>query len=242
MPGLIHPSSLAQTVDSVNEAMFFCRPVSGAEREKVATWIVGRQGLPGAYAATFALFDAERRAGIRVFTGERAGSASGRHIIGEEACRVLRQLRARSKPVAAAVETATRSLNIGPAELPRGADPKPDDGRKHGFWPYRGGTFCCGPCSVGLWRHLLAGGFDAQERRLARGVKCLHAYRKGDGEWRSFPFWYTVLALEEMNVEGSVDELRYAAPRCERVLARKGREDAWSLRRRQLARLVLAKV
>src|SRR5262245_45918775 len=84
--GLVHAESLSQTLDAVSAALFEGRALSAAERKAVAAWIAARQGLPGAYAGTFAGFSDERQRGIVVFTGERITSASARHILGEEAC------------------------------------------------------------------------------------------------------------------------------------------------------------
>ena len=87
---LINRTSLSQTVDAINAAHFSGRTLAAAERSEAARWIVGRQGLPGAYGGTFAGFPSERSKGIVLFTGERIASASARHILGEEASRALR--------------------------------------------------------------------------------------------------------------------------------------------------------
>ena len=84
---LIVTASLSQTVDAINAAHFEGRELAAAERRQVARWIAARQGLPGCYAETFAGFPSERARGIVLFTGERIGSASARHILGEEASR-----------------------------------------------------------------------------------------------------------------------------------------------------------
>jgi len=89
---LIHPGSLSDTIDAVNEAIASGQKISASARKAVARWIASRQGLQGAYANTFAGFESEQQRGIRLFTGERVNSASARHILGEEACRALRQL------------------------------------------------------------------------------------------------------------------------------------------------------
>jgi len=77
---LIDRTSLSQSVDAINVAHFSGRTLPAAERSQVAGWIVGRQGLPGAYGGTFAGFPSERSKGIVLFTGERIASASARHI------------------------------------------------------------------------------------------------------------------------------------------------------------------
>jgi hypothetical protein len=227
---LVHEESLSQTVDAVGAALFEERKLSAAERNKAAEWIAARQGLPGAYAGTFAGFPGERERGITVFTGERITSASARHILGEEACRALRLLSVRSRSVSAALERATEGLQScleRAASDPRNSNP---------------GRFCCGKCTIGLWRHLTAGGLDRQEERLRRGVRHLQQVRDGEGEWRAFPFWYTVLALSEVDAPEAKKELRYAAPALERAAARKPAKSAFSQRRHEIARRALARI
>ena len=77
------------------------------------------------------------------------------------------------------------------------------------------GLYCCGKCSVGVWRNLLAGGLDRREERLLRGASHLRLVRDGDHGWRKFPFGYTVLALSEMDTVEARTESKYAAPALE---------------------------
>jgi hypothetical protein len=226
---LIDTASLSQTVDAINAAMFEQRTLSAGERRQVACWIAARQGLAGAYADTFAGFAGERKKGIVLFTGERITSASARHILGEETCRVLRLLRVRDSVVDAALNRASEGLMrcLERAALdPRNTNP---------------GVYCCGKCSVGLWRHLLASGLDRQEERLRRGVAHLRTMRDGKGQWRRFPFWYTVLALGEMNFAEASNELRYAASELERAAARAA-STGYARRRHELARRTLTEM
>ena len=197
---LINRASLAETLDAINASLFDGRSLAAVERRRAAHWIAGRQGLPGAYGGTFAGFPSERSKGIVLFTGERIASASARHILGEEASRALRQLRVRDLKVTRALESADNGLMRcleRAAEDPRNGNP---------------GLYCCGKCSVGLWRNLLAGGLDRREERLRRGASHLRSMRDGEHQWRRFPFWYTVLALSEMDSAEARAELRYAAP------------------------------
>lgn len=223
----IHPQSLSGTVDALSEAIADRARISAGDRTEVARWIASRQGLPGAYGGTFAPFEQERRDGIRLFTGERATSASARHILGEESCRVLLQLRVRDPIVGRALGRATEGLLEC---LARSAV------RKRIKNP---GLFCCGPCTVGLWRHLAVGGLDRQEERLERGVSSLRARRDGLGGWRRFPFWYTVLLLSELDRPYVKAELRYIAPALERAV-RRAAANPYAARRRAAATRALS--
>lgn len=226
---MIQETSLSSTLDAINEAAFEQRALPAAERIAAAQWIAARQGLAGAYADTFAGFPTERDKGIVVFTGERITSASARHILGEEACRTLRLLGVRDAQVQAALERADAGLMSCLARA--AADPR--NGNP--------GRFCCGKCTVGLWRNLLSGGLDRQEERLRKGVsRELVANRAGDGKWRVFPFWYTVLALSDMDLPEARKELAYAAPVLERAAKRAPVAGVHGRRRHALATRVVA--
>jgi hypothetical protein len=220
---LINNTSLSKTIDAIHSAHFEDRTLGAAERRQAARWIAARQGLPGAYGNTFAGFPSERVEGIVLFTGERITSASARHILGEEASRALRRLRVRDPRVSQALRVADKGLLQcleRAAEDPRRTNP---------------GLFCCGKCSVGLWRNLLAGGLDRQQERLQRGAAHLRSMRDGQSGWRRFPFWYTVLALSEMDSPEARMELKYAAAELTRVANRPVPSAVYALRRHQLA-------
>jgi hypothetical protein len=220
---LIDTASLSETVDAINAAFFERRTLPAVERGTAAQWIAGRQGLPGAYADTFAGFPIERSKGIALFTGERIASASARHILGEESSRALRRLRVRDANVTRALERADEGLMrclARAAEHPRYIN---------------AGLFCCGKCSVGLWRNLLAGGLDRNEERLNRGASHLRSMRDEGHQWRRFPFWYTVLALSEMDSTEARKELKHAAPALERAAAAALPPARYARRRHELA-------
>jgi hypothetical protein len=145
--------------------------------------------------------------GIRVFTGERVITHAGiAHLLGEEACRVLVLLAAETPdtPAIHAQASAGMLSLLGESSI-------------------ESGVFCCGKCSVALWRHVAAGGLRAcqPERLLRNGVKALNSERDGKSGWGyRFPFWYTTLALTEMGVSEARAELQHASLRLERTQRR----------------------
>lgn len=203
---VLNTQSLGLTIDAITQAHFFAREIPHAERARAAKWIVSRQGMPGAYRATFfAPTEFDFANGFSVFTGERITSRAGTsHIIGEEACRALALLGVNTLEVREALNRANTALekwidcaeNGGPGA----------------------GTFCCGTCSVALWRNLLTHGPGTAQRRLAVGMRALKAARDGKGKWKRFPFHYTLLALGEIESPLALAEIRYAAPVIERAL------------------------
>jgi len=224
---LVKPRSLAQTLDAVNDALFTGKKLTRQEQAGAAKWIAGRQGLPRSYGGMFAPTDYDFAHWPRLYTGEELKSnASTAHILGEEACRALLLLDVKARPVSRALAAATANFIE----------------RLSGSIPPQSGLFCCGTCSVALWRHLAAGGLDDPEKRLAHGIKNLKKARDGQGRWRRFPFHYTLLALSELDFPAARSELRYAAVSAERSLKRDRGRDQYARRRRRVMERVLAKV
>jgi hypothetical protein len=231
---LVVPESLAETLDAVNEALFFERPISRARREEAALWIAGRQGLPWSYFNSFAPTERDLKEGaISLFTGEKIASGGGRmHILGEEACRTLQLLGVRNGEAGAAHERAVGSFN----QAFRGCVER-NPGRDVGW-----GFFCCYTCSCSLWRNLASGALEHAEERMEAGVGHLRARRDGSGRWRGYPFYYALLALTEMEAPGAREEMRYAAPGVERCLKRLQGEEKVTRRRREVAERVLRQI
>lgn len=226
---LISEDSLCRTLDAVEDLFFNSQTLASPDRLRAASWIAARQGLPGAKSGSFAALPGELSDGFVAFTGERFTHASARHILGEEACRALRKLDVDDVEVQAALDRADEGLTqaISRAEY----DPR------YGHNP---GAYCCAKCTVGVWRNLLSGGLDRREERLRRGVgEFLRSCRATGGKWAAFPFWYTVLALAEMESPEAREELLYAAPALERAAQRTRGTTPFAHRRQELARRAL---
>jgi hypothetical protein len=225
---IVYANSLAKTLDNLNEAFFFNTALSKSEREETVKWLVSRRGKNGSYASMFAPTAEDFSKGAKLFTGEiiRSNAATG-HILGEEACRALILLGIKTPEVKDALKRATNGM------------------LKRLYYdvttPKLRGMYCCGICSVSLWRHLAVGGLDHSEKRLVLGIKALKRYRKGNGEWRRFPFYYTLLALNEIEMKSALEEMRYAAPLLEKYIKRASGTNKISQRRYALVERILAK-
>jgi len=221
---VLNKRSLAGTVDRVNEAFFLERKLPPIERREVARWIAARRGGPGAYWGLFAPTKKDLETGIKVFTGEKYEYAAGRHILGEEACRALLLLDVREEEVQQSLDSARAQIlkRIKPHIFPSG-------------------IFCCGPCTVGVWRHLLVAERGEIHAWFDRGMRTLKAHRKDDGTWRRFPFHYTLLALSDMDSTAARQEMRHTSEVCKRYLSGPERRSKLSQRRRIVAERVLEK-
>jgi len=225
---MLDETSLASTLEAVNEALFLGRKISQRDRTAVAKWLAGRCGEPRAYEFMPAPTPQDFSGAARLFTGEPLTTSGGTACkLGHEGCRALLLLGVTTRPIAAALQRAEEHMTarLDPADGPRG------------------GYYCCGSCTVAFWRHLLVGGLDHQEQRLANGLQHLQRARLGKGAWRFFPSWYTVWALTEMEPALVREELQYAAPRLERALKRiVPPDDVYAVRRQEIARRALALV
>jgi hypothetical protein len=231
--GVLVRESLALTLEGLSERLLCAGELPEEERIEVASWIAGRQGAPGGYRGALpAPTDRDRRE-ARLFTGEKLGSwARTAHVLGEEACRALLLLGVKVAEVQSALETAGEVMGRSLRETETSS-----------YWESRPGEYCCGLCTVSVWRHLLAGGLSEidGDRWLDEGLGSLQRMRVGDGSWRRYPFYYTLSALAEMEQSAALDEIRYAAPRIERVLRRQ-RDDCRGRRRRLVAVRALARI
>ena len=222
-------NSLAVLVDGIEQKRYFGEKIPARELLAAERKIASRQGLPGSYAGMFAPTRLDFRRGIRVFTGEpvRSGAATA-HILGEECCRLLLKLKVKDRLVAAALARA----EAGMRESLRTHDRA--NAQHVGF-------FCCGICTVSFWRHLAAGGLDNPVPRFRDGLRVLASLRTGSGRWKRFPFFYTLLALTELDVPEARRELRWAAPAAERSLKALRGTGRFPKRRRAVLEQALAR-
>lgn len=225
---LLDRTSLGRTVEAIDAALFEGARIPKTERQELAGFVASRQGQPRSYRGLFAPTDIDFARPLTLFTGEKVSSRAGTaHILGEEAYRALLLLDVRSPAVAAALARApiTMAHIIRQPELDK-----------------RGpGVFCCGSCSVALWRCLAAGGYGGNPSFLRHGLATLQNWRDGKGRWGIFPYWYTVLALTAMDSKPALTELRYSAALLERAAKRRAGDDSYSQRRKVLAERALAK-
>lgn len=218
---ILDQSSLWKTVDNANQAWFDGLKISPAEGAAIAGWITSRQGKSGGYRGMYAPTSLDLERGIILFSGEKVDYAAARHILGQEAAHAIARLGIKDSLVERAYQQATGWI-----------------------WEqqdiHQQGTFCCGRCTLAVWRHLSIVDFDSREALLVNGLKNLKSTRDGEGQWGRYPFYYTLYTLLDLDLEPAVAELRYALPRLER-LQRTIRSGDYSDRRKVMVERALQK-
>jgi hypothetical protein len=201
---LLNETSLAETVAAVEDAHFFNRKPTPTSAQAVMRWLDTRQAIGKGYQRALCTpTDADKKDGARVFTGERLGTgAQTLHVLGEEAYRSYLLL---SKWTDSSLTLTVETMGAAMGER---------------LDQHYNGRYCCGPCSVSVWRALIAGGYSKNEERLELAMKYLHSKRDASGRWGNLPFFYTVLTLSEMETPTAKDELHYCLPTCDQLLKR----------------------
>lgn len=212
---LVDANSLARTAEQVNHAHFFRETITKQQAREASQWIVSRYSVDipdqirkaakpnprwASLPKSFNLTEAERRLKPRTFTGEPLANASLRMVHGREAARALF--------ICGAIlgRTATEALSLCESVRDTASRLK-DNGTP---------LFCCGPCTVSVWRLAGIGASVADHESLNHLLSALRTHRDDKGAWRRFPFFYTLLALLELDHPRAVAELKYALPECER--------------------------
>lgn len=237
---LVNPMSLAQTLDNINEALFFGRKLSKKDKEDAAMWITSRHDMENPkkvmkndvykYANMYAPTELDFLEGATLFLGDRVTTgAATAHILGEEALRAIKLLDVDNKDVKRAFNEAREGMTARLSPV----------GLTHG----RSGMYCCGKCSSALYRNLAAGGIEEfREQRLEEGVTAIKRARAGTGKWYWFPFWHTALALSEIDSPSAREELMYAVPALERSLKINKEENKYDVRRAEFSKRILGKM
>jgi len=213
-------NSLAESLEVINEAICLSGLPSRSKVDGDVEWIAGRQVKSGKYAGMFAPTDRDYEEGIRLFTGERLRTRlATRNILTAEAGRVL------------------ALLEPGMADSLRLTD---------GWLDQQCFSKACvvGECAhsaLGLMRYLAARALESGEQRLETHIAVLAQHRDGRGRWERFPFYYTLLTLAEVDLPAATEEMRYAAPACERVVSRLSTGDRFVQRRRAVVERVLSR-
>ncbi len=223
--------SLYKTVDNVSEALLFGIRIDSNETLEIADFILNQQGKPLAYADTFAPTETDLENDLILFTGERITTGAGKcHMIGEEACRILRKLNIHN-------EKTDSALNRADYGLKKQIDKELKNPR------YEYGMYCCKSCSCALWLNLASGGLNNDFKMLKSGLDYLKKHRDSKGNWKGFPSNYVLYVLNEIDFELAKCELKYAGQSIERKYKKcRLDETKYDIRRNYIYEQILNKI
>ncbi len=221
---MIIETNLAETLDLINEALFYNYPMSKTQMIEAVTWICQQQNKSGKSAGMFIVTAADYRSETRLFTGEKLKTKlARRNILTQEAARVLALSNISSDEVKATLVYANRWM----------------------LQSCYAAEYCamgeCRHSAIGFMRYLTVSKLEDSEQRLENHIQVLKKRRDGKGRWNGFPFYYTLLALSEINLPSAIRELQYSIPACKRSLKRTTGTDKFSRRRQAIIQKVLTK-
>jgi len=215
----IDETSLSGTIDAVDARLVEQEALPEEQRDRVVTFLLGRQVRWGRELGTFAPFPSEFEQGVRLFSGERLRTRLATlNVLSLESARILALLAGERTDVRNAL--AQTSIALGHT------------------------CFAVSHCVVGECAHssiayMRDAASDRSGRRrnwIERHLRVLGAQRDGTGRWRRFPFYYTLLALLDVGTPSAYAELEYARPACLRVIGRASDSPYADRRRRVVER------
>ncbi len=220
---IIHPTSLSATLDATAEAVFYQNNLSNSLRHEITSQIISRQCQTGVNTGFFLLYAAESEAKVKLFSGEQLNTNLARnHIPMIEAVRILKLLTFDSHAVTHAIELANHRME------------------KMCY-----STFCAkGECKALTTAYLRVLSLDRSGNsasRIITHLTNLTIHRDGKGRWGGFPFFYTLLMLSEIDDPLAIQELKYAAPYCEKQLSQNWDTHPFSKRRQDIIAKSLAR-
>jgi hypothetical protein len=195
---LLVPESLQETVYRLEEVRQGFRKGSDTEIQEALVWVLGRQGLKESYRKLFAPTEKDLSKGVQMISGERYPGRGllTRHILGEEALRAVVLWNRKSHPM------AMKAL----------------DGFGEMVKSHPNGFYCCYNCAVPFLRTLSVVKPNGWDEILNNGIGHIKKRRVSNGRWRGFPFYYTSLALSEMDVPSAKDELKHAGKTAQNLI------------------------
>jgi hypothetical protein len=181
---------LVDAVSDANGAFSFGE--SDLDRDLLAEWLLGRQVRIGRSAGLFQPTNhdyAERR----LPTGERLKTKLATvHVMSQEAARILHILAAGEPSVASAVGLTAARLSE----------------TCYGLQHCTIGE--CAASFVGHIRFLWTVSAGAAAPEITWRLKTMSEHRNGNGRWKRFPPYYTLLVLSEIDLPAAQAELAYA--------------------------------
>lgn len=195
-----NPISLVEIVDRINEmeqqGEFFSESMRRITAKTISKFYDGNMKFLGFYLP---IVDFNR--GGRLFSGERLYTQLGINtVVSLEICRALAILAGDQPNVKSILNDINQRL-LTKCYVKDGCI-----------------TGECAHNLVAFWRYLLVSNWPDRDERIKEFLHLLKYNRDGNGRWKHFPFYYTLMALLETRNNEAELELDYALPACEASL------------------------
>lgn len=185
----IDEESLYKTVFNTAEALFNGGSLNETEKAKLSSWILGRQNRWKGFI--FYPSEQERETGIRLFSGEKPRTKFlADNLVELDTLRLLALIQPEEPKVRSIFQEANERL-----------------------FPLCFANGCvvgeCAHASIAFRRYFMAYDPEAAREKNRPTLETLKQRRDGEGRWRGFPFYFTLLWLSELPGDTACDELSY---------------------------------
>ena len=192
--------SLAKTIDSLNECLFYNKSLPKKELNYLFNIVNDRQMHTGTNIGQISLTPNDYVEGSRLFTGERLHTKLAvKNILTQETFRVISISDENNTNTNGSLELANKWLT------------------ESCFAEFCSVGECC-HSTIGYMRYLNTIKPKNTKKTLITFIELLKQYRNKMKRWEGFPFYYTLLALSEIDLIEAKNELRFALPACERMI------------------------
>ena len=192
------------------------------EKVDLANWILAHQNRYRGFI--FYPSQSDRESGIRLFSGEKPKAKFlVDNVVELETLRILALLQPDAPEVLQVLQDANHRL----FQL-----------------CFANGCIVgeCAHASIAFLRYLIAHATNPSAPKFRRTLDILKQKRSGDGKWRGFPFFFTLLWLTELPDNLAEDELSYTFGYCDQLFATlRLTRDGTDLLRKKIVQRVLTR-
>ncbi|MHA1211108.1 MAG: hypothetical protein ACTSSH_01490 [Candidatus Heimdallarchaeota archaeon] len=193
--------SLAKTIDSLNECLFYNKSLPKKELNYLFKIINDRQMHTGKNIGQISLTPNDYVEGSRLFTGEKLHTKLAvKNILTQETFRVISISDEDGTHTNGSLELANKWLTESCFA-----------------------EFCsvgeCSHSTIGYMRYLNTFKPKNTKKTLITFIELLKQHRNKRKRWDGFPFYYTLLALSEIHLVEAKNELQLALPACEKRIS-----------------------
>ena len=192
--------NLAQAVMILQESLLFEQPLPEPQKAQVLQTIRSSFKQDNPYLG-FVYKSFDRKKGLQMIGGEKLHTKTGAfNVLGLESARLLQLFEDQEarENILPEIEKRLKAACFA-ADCTQGE---------------------CAHATAALWRYQAAGGLPQNKQNLSSQLRKLQKQRETFGSWKGYPFYYTLLALLELNTPLAESEIKAVSESCVRRLKR----------------------